>query len=222
MTLVIIITILSILIPCYVFVGYPLLLVLLSKLVKGKVVEKAQISPSVSFIVSCYNEVDVIRKKIENCLNLDYPNEKIEFVFVSDGSDDGTDEIIQEYKSSGVRLVRQEGRLGKTSGLNLAMTDLDTEIIVFSDANAIYAEDAVRQLVNNFNDPAVGYVVGAALYVDTDSSSASASEDSYWQYEMFMKNLESRLHSVVGGDGAIYAIRRELYKPLIEKISMTL
>lgn len=178
---------------------------------------KAEITPKVTLIVSCYNEVDVVHDKIKNCLAINYPKESFEIIFVSDGSDDGTDEAIKEYAGEGIKLVRQEGRLGKTSALNMAVPLATGEIIVFSDANAMYKEDAILKLVRNFADESVGYTVGAALYTDGKDSSAAQSEDSYWQYEMWMKNIESQLHSVVGGDGAIYAIRKSLYDPLDAK-----
>lgn len=204
----------SLAVPIYVYVGYPLLLQALNAIMKGRPVRKGDELYPVCMIVSCYNEVDVIEKKIKNCVEIDYPKELINFVFVSDGSDDGTDEAIQRYSHEGVRLVRQEGRLGKTCGINLALQDIDDKIVVFSDANALYARDAIKKLVQNFNDPNVGYVVGAALYTDGSDNAAATSEDTYWQYEMRIKAIESKLASVVGGDGAIYAIRRELFIPL--------
>ncbi|MFC1747511.1 glycosyltransferase family 2 protein [Pseudomonadota bacterium] len=207
-------TILCLLLPIYVYIGYPVLLWLLSKIVKPKTVDKADVTPEVALMVSCYNEADVIREKLDNCLALNYPRNILEIIVISDGSDDGTDEIVKEYEDKGVRLIRQEGRLGKTSGLNLSVAATEAEIVVFSDANAMFDPQAINMLVRNFNDPAVGYVVGAALYTDGDANSAAKSENTYWEYEIFMKQLETQLHSVVGGDGAIYAIRRELYEPL--------
>ncbi len=190
------------------------MLIVLDKLIKGKALHTADITPSVSLIVSCYNEVDIIEQKIRNCLAIDYPQHQLEILFVSDGSDDGTDEIIKRYTNDRIKLIRQEGRLGKTMGLNLALADAHGEIVVFSDANAMYEENAIKMLVRNFHEPAVGYVVGAAIYKDDEESTAGCSEDIYWKYEIFIKKIESKLHSVVGGDGAIYAIRRSLYEPL--------
>lgn len=213
-TLILCLTILGLLAPIYVYVGYPLLLKLLTRTRPPRPVNRADIEPRVAFFVSCYNEQDVIEKKILNCLELDYPHDKIEFIFISDGSEDGTDDIIKRYADKGIRLIRQEGRLGKTSGLNLGVAATDAEIAVFSDANAIYDKQAVRKLVRSFNDPEVGYVVGAALYTDGSENAAAASENAYWEYEIALKEMESNLHSVVGGDGAIYAIRRALYEPL--------
>jgi len=212
--LLIVITLIALFIPVYVYIGYPLLLIVLDKLVKGKKLEIAEITPSVSLIVSCYNEVDVIEQKIRNCLAIDYPQHQLEILFVSDGSDDGTDELITQYCNERIKLIRQEGRLGKTMGLNLALAEAVGELVVFSDANAMYKDDALKKLVRNFHDASVGYVVGAAIYQDEEESSAGASENIYWQYEIFIKKIESKLHSVVGGDGAIYAIRKSLYEPL--------
>jgi len=213
-TLIVYLTMLCFFLTVYVYVGYPLLLWLLSKFVKSRTVDRAEITPNVALMVSCYNEVGVIQAKLENCLALDYPKDKMEIIVISDGSDDGTDEVVNEYAGRGVRLIRQEGRLGKTSGLNLGVAATDAEIVVFSDANAMYDEKAIRMLVRSFNDPVVGYVVGAALYTDGNTHSSAKSENTYWAYEIFVKQLETRLHSVVGGDGAIYAIRRSLYSPL--------
>ena len=205
------ITLISIFIPIYVYIGYPLLLFLLTKITTHKTVNKADITPHITMFVSCYNEQDVIEKKIQDCFALDYPKDKIEFIFISDGSEDQTDSIIKQHSGEGIRLIRQEGRLGKTCGLNLAMSQTESEIVVFSDANAMYDSQAIKKLVRNFNDEQVGYVVGAALYTDGNDNSAASSENAYWEYEMALKKMETQLHSVVGGDGAIYAIRRKLF-----------
>lgn len=215
--LLLLITCFCLLVPVYVYFGYPALLWILT-LGKNPVSPKAsEVEPTVSFIISCYNEAKVIREKLENALALDYPEGKLFIFAVSDGSDDGTDEIVAEYASKGVRLLRQEGRLGKTMGLNLAMEHVQTDITVFSDANALYAKDAVLKLVRHFSDERVGYVVGAALYTDGDSGASAQNEGLYWKYELAIKSMESRLHSVVGGDGAIYAIRTALWEPLQQK-----
>jgi len=209
-----ILTIICLLLPVYIYIGYPLTLFFLTKWLSPKPIKQRAITPSVAMMVSCYNEIDVIRKKLENCLALDYPSDLLEIIVVSDGSDDGTDEVVKEFEHLGIRLIRQEGRLGKTSGLNLGVSATDAEIVVFSDANAMYEAQAIRKLMRNFNDPEVGYVVGAALYTDDGENAAASSENAYWKYEIFVKRMESQLHSVVGGDGAIYAIRKALYIPL--------
>jgi cellulose synthase/poly-beta-1,6-N-acetylglucosamine synthase-like glycosyltransferase len=215
---ILVITLLSLCLILYVYFGYPLLLKLLSVLLKAKVtLQDEMLIPEVSLIISCYNEVDVVKEKIENSLAIDYPKNKLKIIIVSDGSDDWTDEIAKQYSTEGIVLIRQEGRLGKTSAINVAMEEVTSEVVVFSDANAMYETDAIKKLVRNFADEAVGYVVGAALYTDGNTSAAAASEDIYWRYEIKLKTLESKLHSVVGGDGAIYAIRRALFIKLDAK-----
>lgn len=199
----------------YVYAGYPLLLSLLARFFPLRNHYSDTDLPRVSLLVSAFNEAQVIREKIENSLAQDYPRERLEIIFISDCSDDGTDNIVEEYFSMGVRLVRQSQRLGKTEGLNLAIPQSHGEILVFSDANAIYKADAIRELVVPFSDRHVGYVVGNARYVSAASQAASAeSEGLYWRLETWLKTRESEFGSVVGGDGAIYAIRRGLFTPL--------
>jgi len=212
-----VITMCSLLVPAYVYVGYPAMLWLLTRRRTFRPSRQSDMTPSLTLIISCYNEAAVIHDKLVNALSLDYPVEQLQILVVSDGSDDGTDEIVRTFADQGVQLIRQEGRLGKTMGLNLAMEQACGELVVFSDANAMYAPDALRMLVRHFADPAVGYAVGAALYTDSDTGASARSENLYWRYELAIKQMETRLHSVVGGDGAIYAIRRALWQPLQSK-----
>lgn len=172
--------------------------------------------PSISLVISAYNEEAVIGRKLDNALGLDYPPEHLAIYVVSDASDDGTDDMVRAYaaRDGRVHLVRQEERLGKTAGLNLAMERVDSDLVVFSDANAMYAPNALRELAAPFADPGVGYVVGAALYNEDAANAATHSEGMYWNMELTLKARESAFDSVVGGDGAIYAIRRELFWPL--------
>lgn len=206
--------IISLTIIIYVYVGYPCLLIFLACFKRSKeTTEFAE--PRVTLIISAFNEEKCIKAKIRNSMSLDYPKDKLDIVVVSDASTDRTDKITREFENQGIRLIRQETRLGKTAGLNLAVPQAKGEIIVFSDANALYRKDAIRKLIRRFNDDNVGYVVGEARYVNADLTSSAKSENLYWQYEIFMKKMESQLHSIVGGDGAIYAIRRELYEELL-------
>lgn len=216
-TLLILFTLVCLAVPFYVYFGYPALLWLLTRNKPAITHVRADITPDVTLIISCYNEIGVIREKLANTLALDYPADKLRIVVVSDGSDDGTDDVIRDMQHPQITLIRQEGRLGKTMGLNLALEQITSDIVVFSDANAMYAPDAIRKLVRNFADPAVGYVVGAALYTDGQQGASAGNEDLYWRYELAIKSMESRLASVVGGDGAIYAIRRELWEPLQQR-----
>ncbi|MHC4269630.1 MAG: glycosyltransferase family 2 protein [Planctomycetota bacterium] len=207
----------SLAIIVYVYVGYPCLLVILNFVIvrKKKGLVEGRVEPFVTLIISAFNEEKCIKEKIENSLLIDYPNGKFEVIVVSDASTDDTDKIVRQFENRGVCLVRQENQHGKTTGLNLAMPKANGELIVFSDANAMYQKNAIRKMVKHFNDDRIGYVVGEARYRDANHTVASKSENIYWQYEIKLKKMESRIHSVVGGDGAIYAIRRELYEELL-------
>ncbi len=198
----------------YVYFGYPLVLYILNKVLPERKVQQGEIFPEVTLIISVYNEAATIEEKLKNALSLDYPKEKLEILVVSDASTDGSDDIIRGYQDQGIKLLRQEERAGKTLGLNHAVQKATGEIIVFSDANAMYEPDAVRKLVRNFNDPKVGYVTGESRYLTSEESSVSVLENLYWTYEIAIKKMESRLGSMVGADGAIYAIRNTLYSPL--------
>jgi cellulose synthase/poly-beta-1,6-N-acetylglucosamine synthase-like glycosyltransferase len=199
----------------YVYMGYPLLITVLAKLFERRRDQNAAFQPSVSLLISAYNEVSVIEAKILNSLALDYPGELLEIVVISDCSNDGTDDLVCGFEARGVRLIRQNQRLGKSAALNFAVPQARGQVLVFSDANAIYQPDAVRLLVRHFSNMRVGYVVGNARYYESGTQSSSAkSESLYWKLETYLKEKESCFASVVGGDGAIYAIRQELFIPL--------
>ena len=199
----------------FIYAGYPLLLSLLARwLPQGSRAERGKL-PRVSLIISAFNEQSVMEEKLFNSMKLDYPPGQLEVLVVSDCSDDRTDDIVRSFSSAGVRLVRQSERLGKSAGLNLGVPLASGEIIVFSDANAIYQLDALHNLVRHFSDPRIGYVVGNACYTkDAGLTPSAESEGLYWKLEGWLKRNESRFGSVVGGDGAIYAIRRELFASL--------
>ncbi len=190
---------------------YPPLLFLLSRFRGPLIAGNAQ--PSVSLIISAFNEAKVIADKIENALALDYPRELLEILVISDASDDGTDEIVMRYADRNVRLCRQEERHGKSAGLTRFCPSARGDILVFTDANAMFRVDAITKLVRHFDNPSIGYVVGRQLYEGTDTASAD-SENLYWNLELKLKEWESQLSSVVGADGAIYALRKELFEPL--------
>ncbi len=198
----------------YIYTGYLLLNVLIGRLIKTKHPFRQGNVPRLTMLISAYNEQDVIQEKLDNCFELDYPEEKFSVIVISDASDDKTDEIVQNYPDKRVRLERIEGRKGKTFGITQIVPKIESEIIVFSDANAIYKKDALLHLVRHFSNPKVGYVVGNAQYYKEDQSDAGEQENAYWDMEIKLKIYESRLGSVVGGDGAIYAIRTKLFLPL--------
>jgi cellulose synthase/poly-beta-1,6-N-acetylglucosamine synthase-like glycosyltransferase len=197
----------------YVYAGYPLLLWLAAALGLGRPVQRGDGLPAVTLVVSAYNEAGVIKAKLDNSAALDYPRDRLEVLVVSDASSDGTDAIVAAYGAP-ARLLRMNDRGGKTLGLNAAVAAARGQVIVFSDANAMYQRDAIRQLVANFADPAVGAVIGESRYLIGEDDPSTQSENTYWSYELAIKQLESRLGSVVGGDGAIYAIRAPLYRDM--------
>jgi cellulose synthase/poly-beta-1,6-N-acetylglucosamine synthase-like glycosyltransferase len=170
----------------------------------------------VSLVISAFNEADTIGLKLENTLALDFPSRDLEIIVASDASSDSTDDIVRDVakKDDRVRLLRQAERRGKSAALNMAVGAARGDIVVFSDANAMYDPGAVRELVAGFADPTVGYVVGAAHYCDANGRPAAENEGVYWKLELYLKGLESQWGNVVGGDGAIYAIRRHLFEQL--------
>lgn len=200
----------------YIFIGYPVLLYILSKLFPQRHIFSENILPTLTLVISAHNEECVIEEKLNNSLALDYPADLFTIIVVSDASTDRTDEIVLSFNNPRIKLIRPEGHCGKTAGLNVAITGITSELVVFSDANAIYDVAAVRNLARHFSDPEIGYVVGNARYQGVSDSAAGKSEGAYWDLEIGMKRWESDFSSVVGGDGAIYAIRRELYEPMRE------
>ena len=218
MNLLIIIGLGGLLLP---IVGYPILIGLLSwsrSLFKGVIPEPTLLdddqSPAISFVISAYNEEVSLREKLENTTDLDYPKERIEVVVLSDASTDQTDAIAIAFGNQGVRLMRAEGRVGKSANLSRFVPQTQGSIVVFSDANSIYRSDAVKRLIGHFSDPKIGYVVGAQRYRPKGIGSTHDTENQYWELELKIKEWESNVSSVVGADGAIFAMRRELFEPL--------
>ena len=208
--------VLSVVAFVYVYLGYPLLLQVLVWLRGPRTVRRGPEQPRVSLVISAFNEADVIAGKVRNALELDYPADRLEVVVVSDASSDETDSIVTSFADPRVRLHRQSERRGKTAGLNAVVPTLSGDIVVFSDANAMYERDALLMIVRNFADPQVGCVTGEARYLKGNRSTADVSERAYWNYEIWIKRLETAVGSMVGGDGAIYAIRRGLWQTLPE------
>lgn len=200
----------------YVYAGYPIILQL-GIWVRGvRQIRRGDDLPMVSLVISAYNEAETIAEKLRNSLALNYPADKLEIVVISDASSDGTDAIVRGFAGRGVRLCRQDERRGKTAGLNRFVPDLKGDVVVFSDANAMYERDAIRMLVRNLADPTVGCVTGEARYLGDSRTAAGIGERAYWDYEILIKRLETAVGSMVGGDGAIYAIRRSLWRALPE------
>lgn len=197
----------------YAYAGYPLLLVLLSRL-RPRPVKSGHWTPSVTVIIAAYNEERDLAAKLENTLALDYPPSHLEVMVTSDCSSDRTDEIARSFASRGVRLHRQEERHGKTAAQNAAVTKARGEIIVFSDATTHYRPDVLRLMVPAFADKSVGCVTGRVIYQDDKDSSVGAGTQSYWNYEFFLKRHESAVCSLIGVCGCMYAVRTSAYIPL--------
>ncbi len=198
----------------YPYVGYPLVAALVARL-RPRPVEKAAIAPRVSVLISAYNEARHIDATVRNKLAADYAGE-LEVLVASDGSTDGTDEIVRAIAADDprVRLYRQEPRAGKTAALNHLMTLATGEIVVFSDANSLYRSDTITRLVSNFADAEVGYVTGKMVYVNPDGAMVGDGCTAYMRYENALRAVETDLGSVVGVDGGVDALRRTLYVPM--------
>jgi cellulose synthase/poly-beta-1,6-N-acetylglucosamine synthase-like glycosyltransferase len=195
----------------YVYAGFPMLVALWARW-RGRPVRRAEITPTVSLVVAAYNEARGIAAKLDNALALDYPPDRLEILVASDGSDDGTEAIVASYAARGVQLLALPRR-GKLYALDTAIERARGEILVFSDANTHFDRQALRMLVRNFADPSVGGVCGNQRHRrDAGRDSSGEGEKLYWSYDKSLKALESRAGSIVSADGAIYAIRRALYR----------
>jgi len=197
----------------YIYLGYPLAAFVLSR-VLCRTVRRRACEPHVTILIAAHNEEGHIGATIANKLSLDYPRDSLEIIVVSDGSQDATDAIVRSFAHRGVRLIRQEPRQGKTAALNQAVPEAAGEILVFSDANSLYAPDALRHLVENFADPEVGYVTGKMVYAAPDGSLVGDGCSAYIRYENLVRAWETLSGSIVGVDGGIDAVRRDLYRPM--------
>jgi cellulose synthase/poly-beta-1,6-N-acetylglucosamine synthase-like glycosyltransferase len=191
----------------YTYVGYPIVLWVLTQL-RPHDARKGSIQPSVSIIIAARNEADKIRRKIEHTLALDYPPGRFEVLVASDASDDGTDDIVDEYAGRGVRLVRAPLRKGKENAQGLALAAATGDIIVMTDSATLLEPEALRRLVENFADASIGAVSSEDFLVDAAGNPTA--EGVYVKFEMWVRRLESRFHSIVGLSGSCFAIRREL------------
>jgi cellulose synthase/poly-beta-1,6-N-acetylglucosamine synthase-like glycosyltransferase len=197
----------------YAYVLFPLLLAL-----RGwrwpRPYRAADITPSVSLILAAHNEAGSIGAKLANALALDYPRDRLQLLVVSDGSDDGTNEIVAAQAGQGVTLLPLP-RVGKADALNRAAAAATGDILVFSDANSIYATDALRALVRPFADAQVGGVAGNQQYLNGRDAGAGANgEKSYWNFDRLLKEWESQAGNTISATGAIYAIRRSLFQEI--------
>jgi cellulose synthase/poly-beta-1,6-N-acetylglucosamine synthase-like glycosyltransferase len=198
----------------YGYLGYPLLMYVLGQFVHQRTVPPAH-PPRVSLLIPVYNEARTMRAKIANCAALDYPRERLEIIVASDGSTDGSAEIIRRSAEAGeVTAVLFPRRRGKTAVLNDLVRRASGEIVVFSDATSILDPQSLRLLVAQFADSRVGCVSGVYRVVQVQPARQADPESIYWRYETFVRLAESRLGRMLGAHGAMYAIRRRLFELL--------
>jgi cellulose synthase/poly-beta-1,6-N-acetylglucosamine synthase-like glycosyltransferase len=179
----------------------------------GGTIEEGDFEPAVSLVIPAYNESAVIRRKIDNSLGIEYPPGRLEIIVASDGSDDGTNEIVEEYARRGVMLRRYSPRAGKISVLNRTIPEARGEIVVLCDANVMFHADALDRMVAHFADPRVGAVTGD-VRIRSEDAPFGEGEGLYYRYERFIQMQESVLGSTVTVDGGMYAIRKQLFRPL--------
>lgn len=202
----------SIALIVYVYVGYGLLALCLTRFVKRGPEPRAT-TPTVTLLIAAYNEEDILTIKLQNSLSLDYPSDRLEILVVADGSTDRTVAIAQSYAACGVRLEFLPERRGKIHALNRVIPTLTSEIVVMSDANSMLNPEALHMLVRHFDDVRVACVAGEKRIL-TKLDDVSAGEGLYWRYESFLKRLDSRLGAVMGAAGEVMAIRRACFEPL--------
>jgi len=169
--------------------------------------------PCVTLIVPAYNEQDCLEKKILNVNELDYPADKLEVIVVSDGSTDGTNEILLSLNQTNLMPILLPKRMGKANALNVAIARAQHDTLVFSDASTLFAPDAIKRLVRHFADPKIGVVCGALEFERTEESRQT--EGVYWKYESMMRLMEARLGATLTASGAMFAMRREAFQPMV-------
>lgn len=199
----------------YTYLGYGVIIYLISKIKKGFPEKSDQPDhelPAVCFIVAAYNEADFIEEKIANTLSLDYPKEKLKILFVTDGSTDRTPEIVKQFP--GIKLFHEPGRNGKIHAVNRVMKFVETPIVIFTDANTLLNNKAVKNIVRHYQLENVGGVAGEKRILSKSTDQASgAGEGLYWKYESFLKKKDSDVYSVVGAAGELFSVRTALYEP---------
>lgn len=205
----------SLFIIFYTYLGYGIVLILCVKIKElffpTKKSDSIPFEPAVTLFVAAYNEKTYIHQKVENMLALDYPKNKMQILFITDGSDDGTPELLKQYPQ--VELMHEAKRGGKIGAINRGMAQVKNSIIIYSDANAMLNKEAVREIVKHFQNPTVGCVAGEKRVMTLSKDGASAAgEGIYWKYESLLKKFDYRLYSAVGAAGELFAIRKELHQ----------
>lgn len=200
----------------YTYVGYGLLLVVLVHFKEWfyppVVLALPDPLPSVTLFMAAYNEEKVIEAKMQNCLELDYPLDKLTLLWVSDGSTDRTNDLLAQYPEATV--LYQSQRQGKTAAMNRGMEHVNTPYVIFSDANTLLNREAIKEIVRTFSDTKVGCVAGEKRVQIAEQDNAASGEGFYWKYESTLKHLDSRLCGVTGAAGELFALRTALYEPM--------
>jgi cellulose synthase/poly-beta-1,6-N-acetylglucosamine synthase-like glycosyltransferase len=199
----------------YVYFGYPAVLLIWRRL-RARPVAKEYWEPAVSIVIAAHNERHTIEQKLQNCLSLDYPRQKLHIIVSLDGPTDGSEFVVWKFAGQCVELVHSKQHTGKAAALNRAMRRATGEIVVFADVRQTFDRQAIRELVANFADEQIGCVSGELLLMDHTKQESTTDVGIYWRYEKAIRSLESDIHSIAGATGAIYAIRRELFEPLPE------
>ncbi len=202
----------------YHYVGYPLTLAVLALVRRPRALRTDAPLPSITLVISAYNEESVIGRKLENALALDYPRDRLEVIVASDGSTDRTVEIARAFADRGVVIHAYERNRGKNAALNDTVPRARGDVVVFTDANGMYRPDALRRLAIPFADPRVGCTCGELIYINYGDSVVAEGYGTYWRFDQLQKRLESRLHTLLGANGSIFAIRRALYRPLSNSV----
>jgi poly-beta-1,6-N-acetyl-D-glucosamine synthase len=203
----------SLFIIAYSYVGYGILLYVLVRIKKMlRKIPKSSgdtYEPMVSLVVAAYNEEDFIHIKIKNTLELDYPKDKLQVIFITDGSSDATTQIIRD---SPFELLHQPERRGKVAAMNRAIGYVKAPIAVFCDANTLLNRECIRELVKHYTNPKVGAVAGEKKVLAGADARAAGAEGIYWKYESFLKKLDSEFYSVVGAAGELFSVRTQLFE----------
>lgn len=197
----------------YTYLGYPLLLWWTARRSNGAT-NRINHNPRVTVVLSVYNEAERIRARIENLLRSQYPLGRVQILVGSDGSSDGTNEVLRSIEDPHVRVFMYDDRRGKAAVLNDLLPSADGEIVVFTDANTEYALDCIAALVRPFGDPSVGGVCGELRLRPEREGASGSNESFYWAYESFIKRREGAVASTIGATGAVFAVRRELVRSL--------
>lgn len=201
----------------YTYAGYPLALYLVSRFF-SKEIKKGNFEPRISIVMSAFNEEKFIEEKLLNLLELDYPRDKVEILVGSDGGLDETDRIVSKFDDPRVRFFRFVKNRGKPHVLNGLVQEASGAVIVFTDARQRMDPLCLRKLAENFNDPEVGCVSGELYFEETRGSGVAKGMDAYWKYEKFLRKKESEFGSMLGATGAIYAIRKRLFRPVPHEV----